>query len=178
MDFILVKNVNAKKGIVITPSTSGLNVIFAKETMSSDQSSLARKYRRFLKMPEKQLDLNSFFNSKMIARLNCKKDSILYHMVRALEKKKEIQTSKSGSYYNHFYKDLHTFNGLLVMDNMLCLPFVLRTAAMKFLHKTHPGQFGMKFFRRTLVPTYQVNDVLPREKLLRLYRNRKKTSNI
>ena len=32
------------------------------------------------------------------------------------------------------------------MENMLYLPFVLRTAAMETLHETHAEHFGMKFF--------------------------------
>ena len=70
----------------------------------------------------------------MIAWLT-EEDSILYPMVRDFEKNRDIKITKSGSYFNQFYKDLHTENGLFYLDNKWCLPFVLRTAAMKLLHE-------------------------------------------
>ena len=47
-------------------------------------------------------------------------DSILYPMVRAFEENRDIKITKSGSYFNHFCKDLHTENGLFYLDNKWC----------------------------------------------------------
>ena len=81
-----LNNVKVKSGIVTTPSSSGINEIFALETMSSDQ----KKYRDSLKLPGKPLELNSFFKWKIIAWL-IEEGSFLYPMNKTLEEKGRIK---------------------------------------------------------------------------------------
>ena len=64
--------------------------------MNSDHSSLEKKYRESLKMQEKPLELNNFFNSKMVNLLT-EEDSILYPIFKALEDNREIKTTTSDS---------------------------------------------------------------------------------
>ena len=59
----------------------------------------------FLKLSEKPLELNNFLSSKRIVWLT-EEDSSFYPMVGVLEEKRVIQTTKLGSYFNHFHKDI------------------------------------------------------------------------
>ena len=97
MDFNFDYNVIVKSGILITPSSSGINVILAVEKLSSDQSSLTKKRRGSLKLPEGPLELKRFFNSATLAWLT-DKDNILKPLIKALEDKTQEQTTKLGRY--------------------------------------------------------------------------------
>ena len=80
METNIVKNVNVNSGIVINPSSSAFSVHFFRSILTS------KKKPGFSKNARKPMEMNSFFNSILITWL-IEKDSILYSMVRALEKR-------------------------------------------------------------------------------------------
>ena len=101
------------------------------------------KYREKIKLSENPLDFNSLFNAKLVALLT-EDDEMLSPIVRALQNKVEMINAISH-YLHQFSKDLHESDGLLYMDGRLVIPLTLRNAALKTLHESHPGQFGMNY---------------------------------
>ena len=94
-------------------------------------------------MPDQPLDLNILFIAKLVALLT-EDDPMLNPIVEALQNKVK-KINANSPYFKHFTRDLHESDGLLYMDGKLVIPFTLRNAMMKTLHKTHSGQFGMKY---------------------------------
>ena len=130
------------KNIVINPTTSGISVDLDYPLLP-DHANLVKKYRENLKLPDRPLDLNILFNAKLVALLT-EDDPMLNPIVKALQNKVE-KINANSPYFKHFTRDLHESDGLLYMDGKLVIPFTLRSAMMKTLHETHPGQFGMKY---------------------------------
>ena len=128
--------------IVINPSTSGIQVTIDFQ-ISPEHKKLVIKYRENLKLPQRLLDLNSLFKAKLVALLT-EDDEMLSPINRALQNKVE-RINASSHYLNQFSKDLHESDGLLYMDGRLVIPFTLQNTVLKTLHKSHSGQFGMKY---------------------------------
>ena len=127
------------KNIVINPTTSGISVDLDYPLLP-DHANLVKKYRENLKLPDRPLDLNILFNAKLVALLT-ENDPMLIPIVKALQNMVEKIDANSP----YFTRDLHESDGLLYMDGKLVIPFTLRNAMMKTLHKTHAGHFGMKY---------------------------------
>ena len=123
------------KNIVINPTTSGISVDLDYPLLP-DHANLVKKYRENLKLPDRPLDLNILFNAKLVALLT-ENDPMLIPIVKALQNMVEKIDANSP----YFTRDLHESDGLLYMDGKLVIPFTLRNAMMKTLHKTHPGHF-------------------------------------
>ena len=116
--------------------------------ISSKHKKLVTKYRENLKLPERLLDLNTFFNKKLVALLT-EDDEILNPIVKALQNKVQSITANSR-YLNQFSKGLHKSDRLLYMDGRFVIPFTLWNAVLKTLHDSHPGQFGMKYLAQNI----------------------------
>ena len=114
--------------IVINQSTSGISISLDFPLLKDDQN-LVNKFHENLKLPDRPLDLNTLFKAKLVALLT-EDDPMLSLIVEALQNKVETINANS-SYFKHFNRDLHEFDGLLYMDGKLVLPFTLRNAMMK-----------------------------------------------
>ena len=130
------------KNFVFNPSTSGISVEL-DFSLLPDHANLVKKYRENLKLPDRALDLNFFFNAKLVALLT-EDDPMLNPIVKALQNKVE-KINANSPYFKHFTRDLHESDELLYMDGKLVIPFTIRNALMKTLHETHPGQFVMNY---------------------------------
>ena len=130
------------KNIVINPSASGISVDLDLSLLL-DHVNLVKKYRENLKLPDRPLDLNILFNTKLVARLT-EDDPMLNPIVKALQNKVE-KINANSPYFKHFTRDLHESDGLSYTDGKLVISFTLKNAMMKTLDETYPGQFGMKY---------------------------------
>ena len=144
----MMKNVfMSNNQIVVNPSTSGIQVRNDLQ-ISSEHIKLATKYRENLKLPERLLDLNTLFNAKLVALLT-EDAEILNPIVKALQNK--VKKFNANSRYSYqFSKDLHESDGLLYKDGRLVITFTIRTAVLKTLHESQPGQFGMKYLGQNI----------------------------
>ena len=65
-------------------------------------------------------------------------------MVKILADKTELHTTKAYRFFSAVYKESYTAV-FLYKENELSSPYVLRAAALKLLHETHLGHFGIFF---------------------------------
>ena len=74
---------------------------------------------------------------------------MLSPIVKALQNK--VETIKATYPYFHlFVQNVHESDGLLYMDGKLVIPFILRKAMMKTVHKKQPNQFGKKYLAQSI----------------------------
>ena len=79
---------------------------------------------------------------KQINQINDRRGKILKDVKKAVEDGRPLD--RFGTYLKAFQRNIHVKEGLLFIDNKLIVPAALRSPFMSLLHKTHPGQFGMK----------------------------------
>ena len=127
----------------LIPSRPVLLIFFSVELTSSNQSFLTKTNIDSLKLLERPLKRSNFSTMKW-SRFSLKKTNLLSE---ALEEKKKLYTSNFLRCFQQFYKDPHTASSLIIMDNKLCWPYALKTAAISLLHKTHPGYVEMKLIQ-------------------------------
>ena len=133
--------------IVIDPSTSSIQVT-VEFPISSEHEKLVTKYRAYLKLTERPLELNTLFKAKLVALLTTE-DSMLSPINKVLQNKVD-KTNANSHYLNQFIKDLRESGKLLYIDEKLVIPFTLGNAVMKTL-----PQLSQKLFRIFVLPFNQ-----------------------
>ena len=144
MDINIVSSVFVNNQIVVNLNQSDVLISFNVEYPESKLITFARKRSESLKLPKTSFEINWLFNTKIVAPPT-EKDIFLKPLIRVLKGKRDLHTTNFGTYFNQYYKDFHTSNGLLFMDNKLVVSFRDSGAVIKNTPQNIPEQFGMKY---------------------------------
>ena len=109
--------------------------------MSDVDKNLLVKYKGDLKIPDTPLSITEPCSNRLI-RLMAGEHKLLKDVKKAVKEGRPLD--RFGAYLKTFQRDIHVKEGLLFNDNQLIVPAALRSPFLSLLHKTHPGQFGMK----------------------------------
>ena len=119
----------------------GITKNFDNDTMSEIHKNLLAKFNEELKLPAFPLAFTEHCSNKLI-KLMTDEDKVLKDVKKAVEEGRPVD--KFGACIKTFQRYIHVKEVLLFNDNKLIVPADLRSPIMSLLHKTHPGQFGMK----------------------------------
>ena len=137
---VLVPVWSAKRSVPI-PEEHNIALKFKDDLLNNYHFNLLKRYKANLSLPSSPI-IPKNSRSKKLLQITTKDDKILWDLITTLKTGRPLEIH--GFYIKNYEKDLHTRDDLVFLDNKILIPAAVRGAFSSMLHKSHPGQFGMK----------------------------------
>ena len=112
-----------------------------------DHANLVRRYKADLNLPNSPIRPENHCSKKLL-QIMTGEEKVQWDLIETIKTNRPMGIH--GAYMKIYAKDLNVKDDVLFLDNKLVVPATIRRTFNSMLHRTHPGQFGMKSLAKYL----------------------------